>query len=401
MSAYLTYINIIFNDNTRWVFFGALFIFLFSKKKLIRFWDPLLAFILFIYIIWCFLTSFWSDVYILSLAKSTMLSFVVITMITAGIEWVNTRHWEHSINYIGLLAYITLLAASLGKLDWSAAPTTSTEIAFYRGSFVTGSNMLGFYMAASLPFFIWKTYLEKVNTKKYFIRLLLVLACVYFLMASMSRGAIAATLATLMGFMFSLNLNKKVLLLSFLIFILTNLFVFYPDKIIDTVGRYIFKNAYSIKYSHELFASRKLAWQQSYDAAVEGGWLGLGYGASVGDTNFNFDYGLSSRHYGREKGNSQLAIVEETGMVGLILYSGLLIILIFKLYKLYTKVNNPSQRVLVGILFGTLIGMIIQSIFEGWWDAPAGPETIYFWLLVGIISGLEIAIGKRYAARII
>ncbi len=236
-----------------------------------------------------------------------------------------------------------------------------------------------------------------MRSKKHLIQLLLVLGCGFFLLASMSRGAIAATLATLIGFIFSINLNKKIVFVFFSIIALISLSIFYPDKIMEIVGTYFFKSTYQKNVVQDVLSSRRLVWQKSYDAAVEGGWLGLGYGVSMGDSSFNFDYGLTSSHYGREKGNSQLAIVEETGLVGLILYFVLLLTFLFKLIKLYLKIHDPHQRVLIGILSGIFMGMIAQSIFEGWWDAPAGPETVYFWLLVGVIRGLEITIGKTRA----
>ncbi|HLB41817.1 MAG TPA: O-antigen ligase family protein [Gammaproteobacteria bacterium] len=392
MGAYLTYINRIFNENTRWFFFITLFIFLILRKSLIRSWNPVLALTLLFYIIWCFLTSFWSNIYILSLLKSIMLGLVIVTMVTAGIEWVKTHSWENSINYIGLLAYITLFAAFLGKIDSSAAPI-SEGLTSYRGSFVTGSNMLGFYMAASFPFFLWKMYIQKVNGKKYVGRLCLMLACLYFLAASISRGAIAATIATLAGFILSLSLTKKITIFILIVLISGAAFVFYYEEVINTATTYIYKT----ESATDLFSSRKLLWQRSYDGAIAGGLTGLGYGVTAEDDNFKLEYGLTSSHYGQEKGNSQLAIIEETGLIGFMLYIVLLITLISKLFRLYIAVANPHQRVLVGILAGMFVGMIIQSCVEGWWGAPGGPETVYFWLLVGIMRGLEITIVKNNA----
>lgn len=397
MGVYLVYINIIFNENGRWGPFALLLLFLMLKNKILRFWDPLLTLIIFFYVGWCFLSSFWSDVLLLSLSKSIMFGVVVVTMVSAGMEWVRAHHWYNALNYIGLLAFVTLLASVLGKVVTETP--SSDSITLFQGNFVTGANMLGFYMAASFPLLLWKTYSARATSKKYYIRLFLLFSCLYFLFASMSRGAILATLATTMGFIFSLNLNKKMIVLFFSLFAAANLCIYFPEKAVETVGTYFFKVSYQKDAVQDVFSSRRKLWEQSYDAAMEGGLFGLGYGITAGESDFSFEYGLTSSHYGREKGNSQLAIMEETGVVGLILYSTLLLTILFKIITLYIKVGDKNQRVLVGILGGIFFGMIFQSIFEGWWDAPGGPEFVYFWLLVGIIRGLEITIGRKYAAQ--
>ena len=48
-----------------------------------------------------------------------------------------------------------------------------------------------------------------------------------------------------------------------------------------------------------------------------GGWMGGGYGVTIGGGEFVFD-NLNAANYGREKANSQLGIFEETGASGLV-----------------------------------------------------------------------------------
>ncbi|MCZ7612765.1 MAG: hypothetical protein M5T52_04270 [Ignavibacteriaceae bacterium] len=73
-------------------------------------------------------------------------------------------------------------------------------------------------------------------------------------------------------------------------------------------------------------------WEPSYRAAQNGGLTGLGYGMS----DPNIKPGSLGDHYEgerfvREKGNSVLALVEETGVVGLVLF---LLPIIYLLRKL-------------------------------------------------------------------
>lgn len=62
-------------------------------------------------------------------------------------------------------------------------------------------------------------------------------------------------------------------------------------------------------------------WEPSYKAALNGGLTGLGYGISDPDillpgTGSHYD----GERYVREKGNSVLALIEEVGFTGLILF---------------------------------------------------------------------------------
>jgi hypothetical protein len=127
--------------------------------------------------------------------------------------------------------------------------------------------------------------------------------------------------------------------------------------------------------------TRREVWQISYDQAKKGGWLGGGYGVTIGDTEF--EGGFTAVGYGREKGNSQLAIIEETGLIGFALYLNSLLPLFSSLLKSQKRWRRRPEKVLRGIVTGTLFGMLISSVFEAWWVAPSSPESVYsgLWLV--------------------
>jgi O-antigen ligase len=141
--------------------------------------------------------------------------------------------------------------------------------------------------------------------------------------------------------------------------------------------------------------SREQVWLRSYENAEQGGWFGIGYGATVGDTEF--EEGLSAVGYGREKGNAQLAIVEETGLVGLGLYGILLITLFAPLISAHLRERSRNGKVILGLITGALAGFTIQSVFEAWWVAPGSAESAYFWSLAGV--GLGIARSSLYSSQ--
>jgi O-antigen ligase len=138
--------------------------------------------------------------------------------------------------------------------------------------------------------------------------------------------------------------------------------------------------------------------RQSYKAAVEGGLLGLGYGVSFGAGKFAG--GLTAVGYGREKGNTQLAIVEETGLVGLFLYALLVFSLFTNVLTAYRRVGHKSEKALMAVLLGALTGSMVQSFFEAWWVAPGSPESAYFWALAGVSLGVSERIRHKYRQRL-
>ncbi|EKD70808.1 MAG: hypothetical protein ACD_46C00388G0001, partial [uncultured bacterium] len=38
----------------------------------------------------------------------------------------------------------------------------------------------------------------------------------------------------------------------------------------------------------------------------------------------------------------------------------------------------------------------MHSMLEAWWSSPGSPESIYFWMLIGVIKGLEILSLKEW-----
>ncbi|OGT37982.1 MAG: hypothetical protein A3F11_03155 [Gammaproteobacteria bacterium RIFCSPHIGHO2_12_FULL_37_14] len=394
----IIFLHSVLNNNTRWLYFGILLLYLTLKKKLISYWDLPLVLAFASYSAWCFFSSFWSDVPLLSFSKSIVLCFVIITMTSAGIEWIKTYSWGGAFNYLKLSVYVFIPTVLFGMTrdssvtSYSLAAGTSVEV---YTSLIRGANMLGFMMAAIFPVLLWELYKKWSNKKARILWGCALLICTYFLILAFSRSAIADVIVILGGFAISFNLTKKVLFVIVGTQIALVTLLVHPSIVSDIANTskfYIYKTAID---DADVFMSRQLVWQQSYEAAKEGGLFGLGYGVSWGFTDFNFDHGLTSAAYGREKGNSQLAIIEETGWIGLILYVLLLGTVGLKLFKMYVVAHDEEHRVLLGIISGMFVGLIFTSFFEAWWGAPAGPETVYFWVLVGIIRGLEIAMGNN------
>jgi len=385
----LIYLNYIFSGSLRWFYLVFLFVFIVTRYKIIRYFDARLAFLIFIYTTWCLLTILWSNVPMLSLVKSVLFTFMIPILVLAGIEWVKNFSWDYSLDYLWMLSFCSLLSALLGHNDGSNN--------YYHGLIMgAGSNLFGFMAAVSFPFFLWMTYRKWNEKNKRYIWLACTSLIFYYTFISMSRASILIMLSTLFCFFVSSKFSKKIILLVGSVIVSIGLLCIYPSLLTHMLEVYTVKTRGSLLDSRVVFHSRYTEWQQSHEGAVEGGWVGLGFGVSFDRTDWDFK-GFNSIGYGREKGNSPLGIIEETGLIGFLLYIILLGYLLIKFINLYITTKNHNQKILIAIFMGTFIGLIFHSMFECWWYAPGGPEFLYFWLLIGASRGLELSIKNHYA----
>jgi len=124
------------------------------------------------------------------------------------------------------------------------------------------------------------------------------------------------------------------------------------------------------KEQSSLFTSRFVMYNMSIKAAGEGGVIGFGYGMS--DPNY-FNSDLCKINHGvlvREKGSSILALIEEVGWVGLILFFlpqvYLLLKMIQKLKFLKNKKGAEKEILELSLFISLMIGLIIHSQLEAW-----------------------------------
>lgn len=151
----------------------------------------------------------------------------------------------------------------------------------------------------------------------------------------------------------------------------------------------------------DILFSRRDPWEESYNGALQGGWFGLGYGASYGDTGFSG--GLTAVGYGREKCNSQLAVIEETGIVGGVFYVILIFTIFAELLRGVKRAVEPEARMEIALITGLASGLLLQSMFEAWWTSPGSVESALFWSTVGVGSALVRRMGLArtgYAPKI-
>lgn len=344
-----------------------------------------------LYVSWCLLTYTWSLVPSLSLIKIAALGAVILTLLLAGHDWVTRCSVNESLSFTWLYVAVSLIAAFWS--DVSQQPSADRSVVLYQGA--TGNpNMLGSMMASSTPVIIWYLYRDWFSNKRRLLWGTLLAVSIVALYLTNSRSAYVVFLGIVAGFLLGHGLRRSIAL-ALAGTVIAGLTVFVAPELTEP---FVHRNVY--KYADEdqgVFYTRDQPWEDSYNAATEGAWIGLGYGVSAGEHNFNV--GVTAVGYGREKGNSQLAIVEETGIVGLIFYAAMLFALFVELLRAFRACRIADHRIMMGLLIGTLSGMVLQSVFEAWWVAPGSPEFVYFWAVAGAALGAARLIQKQSVAH--
>lgn len=365
-------------------------VYLVLNNRLFRYLGPRLSTVLYLYTIWCILTFLSSDIPTLTLLKSSLFFFIVFTLTGIGIEWVRWHGITNSLNYLKWLSFIIVFSSLAGLNNNYISP--AADVKLYQG-LSYNPNMLCSLLAMTFPFLIWKTYENWNNKKIRYIWFIITMISLYCAIKTGSRASGIVIILTLLGFLSSLNLSKKILFALSTGIILLSFFLINPFIVENFVIKHVFKGT-----PNNILYTRERVWLDSYQAAEQGGLFGLGQGISYRETNFRINdltsNGLTSLGYGREKGNSQLSIIEETGLIGLFFYILFLLVVFRILWNLYFKAQG-SDKVMIGIISGTFFGFLCQSVFEAWWTSPGSPESLYFWTLVGIIRGIEIVMNFK------
>lgn len=380
--------NFLFNAATRWLFMFALLVPVFMSGSIFSCLLTPFGFLAVVYTLWCMLTSFWSAEPMLTLAKSVAMGMTALALASGGMAWARTSGPKHLFTpFVGFTA--AALGASLIGLPSEKAFDIPTEgITLFQGA-VTGSNLLGIMQAMAMPFLLWRLYIDRANPLLALFWAALILAAFVFCLLSGSRGALIATLLPFLGFALAFGFLRFTAMLMAGAVALLALLVVVPAAN-DVARRIVYKTSDT---GASLFSTRESVWIESLEMAKSGGATGAGFGVSIGSESF--EGGFTAVGYGREKGNSQLAILEELGFVGLTLYIALLGGLIVPLVTMIMNTRDTRRRMAGGIVLGSLLGITGQSLFEAWFVAPGAPESAYFWALAGLSLGLTAAASPR------
>lgn len=373
------YLDIIFTPTTRWLYLPILGVTVVSSRQAWGVLGRTSSLAILAYIVWCLLTATWSIVPSLSLLKSAVQVPTVLIFLMGGYLWSTRTKRIPALFYLAPVAAISLASAVTGRGAYAGR-----GIELYYG--LTGNpNFLGMMTAASAPLILFLLHRAFYKSSSLLWRAVTavatILIVVLFWRAASRAGVLCAVFVVVVGLM-GLQASKLVTLTVLAIGVAASVAAGAPEVQSMIYERLI------IKYSPDgdVFYTRRDAWQDSEEGARKGGVIGLGYGASYGDTTFDVDF--SAVGYGREKGNSQLAIVEEAGLVGLAFYAVVLIAIFGELFVCLWRFPPGEAKLELALTTGLLAGLVAQSCFEAWWTSPGSAGSAIFWTTAGVAFGL-------------
>jgi hypothetical protein len=384
----ISYLDVVFTTNTRWAFLILLIVSLVPYGELFLAYRSRYSPFLLGYLIWCFATGLWSQVPLLSMLKVAALAIVVTAFVGAGRAWVMRLQPRNAVGYL-----LPVLGAAVfaGIFSRGHASYLKTGIVIYQG-LAGNPNYLGILAAAGLPLPLYRSYLAWTKGSgrlQLMIWVALSAMMVFVLWWSASRASILCAIFVVAAFAFIMSPGRRSMIGLVVIVCATTIAVAAPELEQGVYERVVIKS--SVK--GDAFFSRRMTWEKTYEGAKEGGLLGLGYGVSAGFGDFSL--GLTSNTYGREKGNAQLAIWEETGLIGLAIYGLLIITMFMELISAFASITDQDERVEYAVIVGLLAGLVAQSVFEAWWTSPGSMESAIFWSTVGVAS----AVAQRQTAQ--
>jgi O-antigen ligase len=383
----IAYFNVVFTTTTRWAAATALVVAVLVAGRVAAIFRNPVGLTALAYLAWCVLTSLWSEVPQLTLMKSAALGLVTVGMLASGQQWVARFGWERTLHYLFPILVLALFAAAFGQ---DAIEFTSDDLPLYEG-LAGNPNMLGSLMNMAMSLLLWQCYRCRRDRRRLLVWLVMLAIVTGALLLSISRSSIIAASITVTAFLLAVGVKRNALVYGLAAIAAAGVLTAIPGVLDNLEQRYVRKSASDPE--GEIFGSRQEVWEESYELALQGGFIGGGFGVTIGDEDF--EPGLTAVGYGREKGNSQLAIMEETGIVGLSLY----LVFLFALFRAAVvpvkRSVDRDMRVMGALVLGALAGATVQSLFEAWWVAPGSPEAAYFWALCGVASGLTIEVRKQ------
>jgi hypothetical protein len=379
----VAYLDTAFTSSTRWLGVFLLTVFLLHRGALFLAFRLKYSPMLIVWLVWNFLTTLWSEQPLLSLVKSLAMALTTVTFISGGLYWARSKS-ASPLSYLAPFAALTFFAGLPGTNDFVR---NSAGVELYQGH-ASNPNFLGEIAAISLTYVLFALYRARepfAVSPRSAVRLAATVALFALLWLSGSRAAMlcAAPVATVFA-MEVLPRRMALLCASCAVLAIATALIL-PAALTAPLSHPVAN--WVTKGRSDLLFSRERTWGQSYQKAREGGVTGLGFGVSAGAPS-TFDLGqMTTGAYTREKANAQLAMVEETGLVGLALF-GFFLLRVFS--TLFAGIVGADGRGRAELLFAAalLMGLVIHSAFESWWTAPGSMEGIVFWATLGVASGL-------------
>ncbi len=390
----ITFLAPIFTVSVRWGLIVVVLAFTLRQRRALAWIRTSVGMLLVISMCWGLMTYFWSLQPLLTIMKAVAFALVVVSLTSAGYRWLRMNELRFALAFLAPLMVAAVLAGVLGQTyETSYAATGGMDL--YRG-LTSNPNMFGSLMFMISPLLLWQFHCSRGRTRAHLMWGATLALVFGMLLLSVSRSSILAFFLLMGAYGLSLPLARRTSIVFFAGLAIATAVLMWPGALDKLEARYVRKNIQV--HNAEVAFSRLTPWEISWDMAKQGGWFGAGYGVSI-DAG-SFQGGLTAVGYGREKGNTQLAIMEESGIVGLALHLLLVITLVGSVLRVFRSTCDPNVRALAAIVLGALVGALVIGVFEAWWVAPGAPESLWFWTMAGVALALGDATARTSAQRV-
>jgi O-antigen ligase len=329
------------------------------------------------------LSTFWSPVPQLSGFKSLAFLLVVVAYSSAGALWLRSSARKNVLNVFWPLVILALVAGFGGIAGSGAQVQMNEAVTLHRG-LTYNSNFLGMLVLAVLPLPLWRISQPRISRNERWFYYILLAILLYLQVTTFARASFLGAAVIVVFFFMGRGMGRLALILLLIATILMIVPSLFPALAAEIVEKYIYKGS---GVNGSILASRSFVWSASYEGAVQGSLWGLGYGVSYGFDNYAL--GFEASGYGREKANVFLAIVEENGIFGLVLFLGMLLSLVLRGFVAIQGAFDRKDRLLMFLIIGYILALTVHAQFEAWMFSPGGALTPAFWTAIGMLTQLS------------
>lgn len=324
----------------------------------------------YLFVTYAFVTTFWTENVALSVAKWIIYVPLCVTLLFAGIAATDEKErnpfWPMKYVFVPIVVIsIYALARGIGWLNGN-----------FRG-YCGNSNALGATLMLTCPWLLVELRNQWARSRYRLVLLGLSGAAGLVMLMSASRAAMGGTFIILCAAGWGLKLGRKFVVVYTIMALLITVYIVRPSTYGFLYRSYVEKHAVTV------LNSRQEQLQDTWEAAKQGGVFGAGFGVSIGSSRYWDMQSFSA--FSREKGNSMLAVVEETGIVGFCFYLALLYA-IWGSFRQLSRSTDEEGKFFYKLSLGFFFGAIFHSAFEAWFIS-SGPDVAVFWAMIGLIIG--------------
>jgi len=364
----------------------ALFTWMFSvivrRQRVTWTWTTLL---MFAFILWSGVTLYWagdSSIAITSLQVYTLRLALFLFLLLNEIKTI--ENLDGMMNVLAISGWVIALVGVGTYFFLGYTPGTRFQV------LSVNPNGLGISLLVTMPAVLW----QATHPSRRHHMLMIFMASVFLLLtiglvaASGSRGSAISLLITLVAFWFwkSTRLWGMIALLILVLAVIVAPFIF-----ITTIQRF------AVTPGDTLLGGRETLWQAGWLLISKSPWLGVGIGNSpyalVTDLGLVGDIGVQG---GISMHNPVLTIWTETGIVGILLYLGVLVSAVWSFVRDYYRYKSQGIQYLLP--YFALITAVSLGFMASWVKGGGLESDFTYFLILAFLlipSGLDIKGSER------